>query len=429
MNYCGFKAFTLALLGSTVIVPAVMAQDSEQVTSVFERTRQDLSASGIRSGGMLFYPEIKAEGEFNSNIFATQDNVTPDVNDFIAIVKPSFRLESDWNNNYFGLNASADVGRYTDSSSEDYEDFNLGASTRLDISRGTNIFADLTYADAHEDRGSADSVGRQSVPTTYSTFKALVGFKRDEGVMSFAVNGSYEDANYNDVALIGGGFLENDDRDRETVRGSVRLGFEMNEDYEAFVKFTTIAVKYADSRLDGGPLRDSDGWDVVGGAAFDISGKSKGEFYVGYVKRDWNSASLVDVGDFKFGASLLWNATGLTSMKVAIDRDVTETTVNSNVGSDNEAFAAGILSTRYSVRLEHELRRNLLLGADVAFTRMDFVGTNRIDNMTNYGLGAKYLMNRTFSLNADYKFDRRATDERGQDYKRHSFIVSLSARW
>jgi len=411
-----------------MMAPMAFAQDSEEVMSVYEKYRPDFSAPGVRSGGFLFYPSVGAKGEFNSNIFKTDDAATDDVDDFIAVISPSFALVSDWNNNYFGLNASADIGRYSDNDGENYEDFDFGANGRIDMSRGSNIFADLTYAEKHEDRGAPDTDGGQSEQTQYSTLKAMAGFKRDEGVMSFAVDGSYEKSDYDDVALIGGGTLNNDDRDRETVKASVRLGFDMNEDYEAFVKFTTVKVSYDDSTEDGGPLRDNDGWEVIGGAAFDVGGKSKGEFYVGYVKRDFDSATLAQAGnisDVKFGASLLWSATELTSVQFSIDRNVTETTVR----SVNGKAASGILSTLYSVRMEHELRRNILMNVSGSYSNLDFQNIGREDHMTKLGAGLRYMFNRNFSLNADYAYDKRATGVDDQDYKLHSFIVSLAAQW
>jgi len=428
MQNHSFKTLSLALLASTVMIPAVVAQDSEEVMSVYDKYRPDFSAKGFRTGGFLFYPAVRVDGEFDSNIFSTDDANVADVDDFIAVIKPSFGLVSDWNNNYFALNASADIGRYTDNDTENFEDFNFGASGRIDISRGSNIFADLTYADRHEPRGAADAVGNQAEQTQYSTLKAVGGFMRDEGVMSFAVEGSYEKSDYDNTPLNGGGTQINDDRDREVVNGSVRLGYDLNEDYEAFAKFTVTKVTYDDSRQDGGPLRDSDGWDVIGGAAIDVGGKSKGEFYVGYVKRDFDSATLAAAGnisDFKFGASLLWSATNLTSVRFAIDRDVTETTL----GSVNGKPASGVLSTLYSFRMEHELRRNLLLNASGSYNNQDYQNIGREDHVTKFGAGMRYLFNDNLSLNADYGYDKRATGVDNLDYKRHSFIVSLAAQW
>lgn len=425
MQKRALKSLSLALLGSTVMVSAAAAQDTDQVMAVYDRYRPDLSAEGIRSGGFLFRPTIAAEGKFDSNIYADNAN---EVDDFIAIIKPSFRMDSNWNNNSLSFYADAAIGKYSDSGDEDYEDFKVGSYGRLDISRGSNIFYDLSFSKEHEDRGSADNQS-QLAPTEYDVLKAVVGFERDEGIVSLAIDGSYEKRDFDDVGTAGqAGFLDNDSRDRDTLKGSVRVGYELNPEYEAFVKFTAVKVEYDLSRTAGNTLRDSDGWDVVGGLAMNITGKTEGEFYVGYVKRDWDNIGFNDVSDFKFGASILWSG-DITSARIGVNRDVTETSVA--VGG---LPAAGIVTTNYSLRLEHELRRNLLLNADTSFTKMNYTeaagatGT-RTDDVFSIGAGMRYLWNRNLSLNADYKYGERAAGVPFFDYDRHSFIVSLSAQW
>jgi hypothetical protein len=430
MKNLGFKSAAIALLTTTALVPAANAQNADEtVQSVYERYRPDYSAAGVRSGGFLFYPTIDLDGVLDSNIYKSDDN--EEVDDFVTVIKPAMKLSSDWSRHMFELTAGAEIGLYADHGSEDYEDFNFGASTRLDMAEGSSFSLGANYVDEHEERGSPDEDGSQVEPTPYSEFTVNAGFKRDKGLISFAVDGSFVKSDYDDVDLIGSNdHLENDDRDRETVTGSVRLGYHMNDDYEAFVKFTTIAVKYDPAKREvGGPLRDSDGWDVVGGTAFDVGGKSVGEFYLGYVKRDWDSDQFKDVSAFKFGGSLLWSATGLTSVKFTADRNVAETTATADDGSGNRIAAAGLLSSRFGFELEHELRRNILLKATGSFNKLEFLDTIREDDMTQLGLGAKYMLNRTFSVSGDYKYDQRATNEADQDYKRHVFMLSLGAQW
>lgn len=417
----------VALFSTTMMVPAVFAQSADEpLTAVYDKARTDYDAPGIRSGGFMFKPSIKGEGKFDSNIFASDGN---EVDDFIAIIKPSLRLDSNWNNNSLGFFADAAIAKYSDNGAEDYEDINLGMNGRIDITRGSSITTDLTYSKGHEDRGSVDNIGAAAAPTDISTLKAAVGFKRDEGLISFAVNGDYSKLDFDNAALVGGGTLRNDDRDRELVNGSVRLGYHMTDEYEAFVKFTATKVNYTNKPDAGDARRDSDGYDVIGGAAFKVSGTAEGEVFVGYVKRDFDSANFGDVSDFKYGASMLWAPTGLTSARIGINRDVVETTLTSANSSGVVVAAAGILSTSYSIDLQHELQRNLLLNAKASFTKMDFVNTVRSDDLTDLGLGAKYLMNRNFSVNADYTYGKRSTTDANQDYKRHAFMVSLAAAW
>ncbi len=420
----------VALFSTTMMVPAAFAQSADApLMAVYDKQRSDYDAPGIRSGGFMFKPSVKAEGKFDSNIFATDKDATPSVDDFIAIIKPSLKLNSNWNNNSLGFFADAAIAKYSDNGSEDYEDINVGMNGRIDITRGTNITTDLTYSKGHEDRGSVDAIGSAASPTDFSLLKAAVGFKRDEGKVSFAVKGDFSKQDFDNAALIGGGNRRNDGRDRETVNGSVRLGYHMTDEYEAFTKFTVTKVNYTNPPNKGTARRDSDGYDIVGGAAFKVSGTAEGEVFVGYVKRDFDSANYGDVSDFKFGASLLWAPTGLTSARVAVDRNVVETTLRSANSAGVTVAAAGILSTLYSIDLQHELQRNLLLNAKASYTKMDFVNTVRSDDMTSLGLGAKYLMNRNFSVNANYSFDKRSTTDADQDYNRHAFMLGLTAAW
>jgi len=426
MKNLNAKSLVAGLLVTTALVPGVVAQDAEEtVQSVYERYRPDFSATGVRAGGFLFYPTLSVEGKFDSNIYAKDEDVAEEVDDFITIIKPALSLSSNWSSHYFAVNAGAELGRYADNGTEDYEDFNLGASGRLDISRGSNIVADLTYADGHEDRGAPDAVGNQEEQTKFRVLTAHAGFKRDEGLVSFALDGTYQKKDYEDAPLNGGGFLENDDRDREEVSASIRLGYDLNDDYEAFVKLTTSATDYRLDPRDGrnvDEVKDSDGWEIVGGAAFKLGGKTEGEVYVGYISRDFDAGEDNDVSDFKFGASILWSATDLTSVKVAVDRNVIET-----------SLAAGILNTSYALDIEHELRRNLLLKAGVSYSDMEFLNASivppRNDDVTKLTLGGKYLLNRNFSLGADYVYDQRSTTAVDQDYNRHAFMVRLGAQW
>jgi len=308
-----------SLLASTALAPAAFGQDqsaeADAVTSVYERYREDYNAPGIRSGSFLFYPSISAGAKYDSNIYAQESGVT---DDFIAVIKPSMAFVSDWNSDALQVFADADIARYADNGSEDYDDFNVGASGRKDISHGTEIHADILYSDGHEDRGSADAVGNQVAPANTSTFKASIGFKRDVSVLSLAVDGSYQKLNFDDVALNGGGTLNNDDRDRDRKKVKARVGYELADGREAFIQAAMDRVEYDNSKEDGGPQRNSDGYEVVAGAAFDLTGKARGEVFAGYMKRAYDSDTLGSTDGINFGAELLWNVTGLTSFTGSI---------------------------------------------------------------------------------------------------------------
>lgn len=419
-----------ALFGTTALAPAAMAQDAasadEQVRAVYERSRPDYDAPGIRTGSFLFYPKVEAGLKHDTNIYAQESGVTKD---FLAVIKPSFNLVSDWNSDYFSLMADANIGRYFDEGSEDYEDFKVALSGRKDISRGTSITADASYSEGHEDRGSPDADGANETPVKFATTSAKLGFKRDLSVLSLAVDGSYEKRDFDDVDRIGGGVANNDDRDRDRLRGQIRFGYEMADGYEAFLRGSMDRVEYDNSKEDGGPQRNSDGYEVVGGAAFDLTGTAKGEFYIGYMKRAYDSNSLPSTDGINFGAELLWNMTGLTSFTVAVRRSIDETTVGGLDADGDPTDASGILSTNVFGRVEHELRRNVLMFASGSYTMQKFQRTTREDDLIDFSAGAEYLMNRNVRVGLKYDYKYRDTNEVNQDYSRHAVLVNLKAQW
>ena len=435
--YMNTKTMTsmLALaVAAGVSVPAA-AQDGaqDQVVSVYERARPDFSAPGARSGSFIFNPTIDAVGRYNSNIFARRAGATAtnpgEIDDFIWAIKPGFSLTSDWNQNFFQFTADADIARYTDNSREDYEDFFLNANGRIDIERDMFFSWGVGYSDQHEDRGSPDTNGLQSEQTTFDKFTANVGFTRDQSIASIAVNADYESLSFSNPDLIGGGTLNNEDRDRERFHGSVRLGYELDQYYEAFIQLDANRIEYDNSQADGGPQRNSDGWEITGGAAFDLTGTSYGEFYVGYLKQNYDSNSLSNIDAFTYGASLLWNPSGLTSWRASVNRDVVETVVADVDSAGGLAFASGILATSFRLEMEHELQRNFLVKAAAGYSKYDYENTVREDDNYDATFGAKYLLNRNFSLNADYTWDYRSATTQGQDFKRHVFMVGLTAQW
>lgn len=430
--YSTTSLLALAMTAGLSVSAAAQDAASDEVVSVYDRSRPDYSAPGARAGSFLFNPTISTSVKYDSNIFGSRAGATAqipgEIDDFIFQIKPGFKLTSDWNQNSLQVFADGDIAKYGDNTGEDYEDFNFGFNGRVDVSRGTSIDIGASYHDLHEDRGSPDNNGRTDAPALYDIFRANVGFTRDLSLVSLTVRGEYENSDYDNADLIGGGIFNNDIRDRERLTGIVRLGYEVDEYYETFIRFKANSRTYDDSQATGGPQRNSDGWEAVVGAAFDITGTSEGEVFVGYVEQNYDSNSLENLDAFTFGASMLWNPTGLTSVRGSIARTVQET-IAVEVVNGFVTPASGILATSFNLQLEHELKRNVLLKGTAGYSKSDFLNTSRSDDNFNASLGTSYLLNRNFSLDATYSFSGRNTTEAGQDLKRHLFMVGLKAKW
>lgn len=405
-----------ALIATTPVAGFSNSVSPQSVVSVYERERPDYDAQGVRAGSFKILPKVGLSFESDDNIYARD---TREEDDTITTVSPNVVFESDWNRNAVELDIGADVGMYGDNDDEDFEDYHAIFRGRYDVQEKTFIFANLSYENLHEERGAPNANGNSSEPTEYDVLTAGLGFTRQLRRISLTVDGSIRELDFDDVNAIGGGIIDNDFRDRSEVNGNVRVGYEFKPNYEAFVKLGYNTRSY-DQAVSSG--RDSDGYDVSVGTAVDISGKTRGEVYVGYMEQSYDNSNVFkDIDGVKYGGDLLWNASALTSLRASISRSIEETVLGN---------ASGYILTGYKVSVEHELRRNILLGANIGLTNQEYDGgtLNRDDDILQGGLEGKYLINNRFSVGASYEYTDRDSNIIGADYKKNVFMLTLNAQ-
>jgi hypothetical protein len=68
-------------------------------------------------------------------------------------VRPQLDVRSDWTNHAVDLRAGTTIGRHADETDEDFNDFSVGASGRLDITGQSNLRGDVSYHQALQREG------------------------------------------------------------------------------------------------------------------------------------------------------------------------------------------------------------------------------------------------------------------------------------
>lgn len=400
--------------------PHVVAQSASgaatdnRTTTVVNRPRPELDAQGIRAGSFLVFPSVEISEAYNDNIFATQ---TDNKDDFITTILPAIRAQSDWNNHSLSFNASSTIDRYATNDREDTEEFSVGTNGRLDIRRDTNVSAGLNFNSLTEERGSPDDANGLE-PTEFTRADATAGFFNRWNRVSLTANGRVRQFDFDDVAT-STGTTNNDDRDRDEYRLSVRAGYEIQPQYGAFVEAILTSIDYDQQTDDNGLRRDNDGVELRAGARLDLTGLLFGDVYAGFINRDYDDAALASVEEVTAGVDLTWNATPLTTVVGTLNRSVSETTL---------ASASGNLSTSAALRVDHELLRNLILTGRLGLSRDEFEGTTREDDYLRGALQARYLLNRNFHLSLRYEYTDRDSSTAGADYDRNIVFLRLRAQ-
>ncbi len=407
----------LAAVGVACVIDGpAFAQAPQRGEPVALRARPDYDAQGVRAGSFIIRPSIGVSEMYNDNIFSTQTN---EDHDFITAVLPELLINSDWNNHALNFRGTGDVGRYARSSGEDYEDYSLSVDGKIDIRRDMYLDAGISYSIGHEDRGSPDDVNGVE-PTKTNDVVPRIGFFNKWNRVSLKLDGTAIIKDFDDVALSTGAITNNDDRDRTKYKVTTRLGYEIQEEYEAFVEGSYNTIDYDDAVDDAGVNRDSDGFDFKVGARLDLSGIVTGDVSVGYLRQDYDAATLETISGPTLGAALTWNVTSLTTLKGNVERFISETTQGGTSGS---------MTSKVGVLVDHELLRNLLVGGNASGAIQKYRGNGREDDIYEAGLYAKYLINRNFRLDATYDWYRNISTDGGESYSQNKFLVKLTAQY
>jgi len=362
--------------------------------AVRARPRPDYDAVGLPLGSFRAWPKLALSTAYDSNILRSENNATSDL---IARIAPAMRLESDWPRHRLTLSTVAEIGLYARHESENFADAEAAAAGTIDIQRDLRLEISAGLAHGHEERGSIDGDGGTE-PVTHLRWAGAMALAGDRGRFGYQIGADFARTDYRDVPAVGGGVLNQDDRDHQVLTGSAQLGYRAWRDGNLFLTGRVARTDYDAARDDSGFNRDSRTQTLVGGLEMDWNGITFGQIYGGWFSEQYDDAALRNLSGFLAGAEVAANVTPLTTVTLRASREALPTVT---------AGASALVQTKASLGLDHELLRNLVVGANVQGRRLQFKGLDRSDDLWAAGIGADWLLNRSMSLRLHYDFDMR----------------------
>jgi hypothetical protein len=396
-------------------LPNVFGEDVPRGQTVQNRPRPELDALGLHVGSFYVFPSVTNGVSYNSNVFATHSNAT---SDFVYTLAPQVNVRSDWGRHSVGVSAGGNLGFYYDETAENYKDAFAKANGLLDITTNTKLRGNVELLREHEERSDPDDAGGAEPGIFYTYAGGLEGSHRFNR-LTISLGGDVRRYDYEDVDATGGGTIDQDDRDRVLFRPAMKAAYEFHPGYSAFVRAEGEIVRYDEGTDNSGFKRDSQGFDVVGGASLDLTGLLFGDAFAGIRQRYFEDSRFDSVTGPVVGATLTWIPTGLTTVTFKADSQIIEST-GLNTSSYN--------STGVGITVDHELLRNLIVSGGGGFRYDDFDGITRTDRFFIGTVGAQYLWNRYLSLGAQYSFSNRDSDVAGNDYTRNLISLLLTAK-
>jgi hypothetical protein len=364
-------------------------------------------------GGFLVKEAVEASGGYDSNPGRFQKPRGSSV----YVIAPELQATSDWTRHAVSVDLR---GTYTgygnkfpanadDCSSSgctgplvspapvnlDRPDFTGKIDGRLDVARDTRITSELRLRLSTDNPGSPNiAAGLEKYPI-YATFGGTVGVEQDFNRLQLQANGNIDRTSYQFSQLTDGTSASNDDRNFNQYGGQARLSYDWKPGLKPFVEVEGDQRVHDLNADFQGFQRDSVGGYVKAGSTFEFSQLLTGELSAGWALRNYQDPRLSQLSGLLTSASLVWTASGLTTVRLTATSSIDETTL---------ANVSGSLSRDYSVQVDHAFRRWLLGTAKFGYGTTDYQGT-RFDNRYYVEGDLIYKLTRTLAIKGSVRHD------------------------
>lgn len=404
----------MLLLGSG-LGAALPAGAQERVPSATGSSdRAAFQPQGFPLGGFRVYPTLRISGSYDDNVLVRGSDKRGDA---VLTVSPQARAQSQWSRHALTVDAYARANRYARRGQLDREEYGVASSGRLDVLRTWVFTGAGSYARSFEQRGTPGDLDFVNRYIGFEEGQASVGISNQFNRVTVGVGAAATGLRY-DTALGGGNLVNQRFRDRNIGSVNGRVSYQYSAITSLFVAGTANRVRYrgdAASTID----RASDGYNVLGGARFEITRLLSGEVGLGYLNQSFRDPRYSDFSGLNYSLRLNYQPTALTGVSVTADRQLT----------DSALFqVGGVLASRVGVAVDHELLRNVLLAADLGYVRYTYRGLDRTDNRWTAGAGVRYRMSRYLSTALSYNRVSQSRDAAfGRDFSSNRFTLSLIA--
>lgn len=393
--------------------PAGQQQElSAREASVLRGPRSD-QLEGILLGSFVLHPRLAVDVEHDDNIFRTETNR---VSDWVFRVRPGLTLDSDWDQHALQFYAQAELARYASNGSENYEAFQIGTRGRFDINDELAINGEAEFSRIHLPRGQPGSVGG-GIQSTVHQITTGVSISYNGDPIYARVGPRFQRVMY----VEGDGGI-NQNYNIYEIAG--RIGYKITPELSVFIDPSYQWVRYDRTVDPFGFQRNSEGFDIRAGVAYDITRTITAELGLGYFRRKFSDPRLAPISGLSALARLYWNPTDTISIELEGKRGVTEyRTAVGGIASGNA------INTGAQVRVGFLPIDQLLLDAGFAWNQYDYTGPlSRTDNYYTFDIGAKYYIIPQIFVGPRYIHERRTSSTAGFNYRDNRFMLTLGGQ-
>ena len=367
---------------------------------------------GIRAGAFLLRPALELTAGNDSNPART----TNGRGSAVLIVAPELQVNSDWERHELTANIR---GSYADYPSVHFADrplMDARVNGRIDVTRDTRVDLETRYILSTENPGSPNLPAGIAKLPIYTQFGGTAAIDQRFNRLDVSLKGTVDRYDYANSLLTDGTSFSNKDRDYNQYGLQARAGYEITPGLKPFVELG-VDKRVHDLTPDRfGFDRDSDGIAPKVGTTFEITRKLTGEISVGYLTRTYKDPQLPDLRGLIANSSLVWTATGLTSVKLTATSAADESTIPG---------VSGLFRRDVGLEVYHAFRRWLLGTLKVGWGLDEYVGLDREDKRYAASVGLIYKLSREMQLRGELREVWLRSNVLGADYTATVLLVGL----
>jgi len=381
--------------GILIAAPSLPDYDRGRNVSVVDRARPDYEPLGIRRGSFMIYPRLDTRIGATDNVYLTDRDRK---SDFFVELTPSFLASSDWSRHQISFAGGAALRRYLTEAPRNQNEWYLNALGRADFLGNFSL-----TVEGQASRNQEPPFGGASRPdiaaiSSYQRRTAIARGQFSSGRSRATLAYDYNAFEFSDLKFRNGSRASQSDRDRGIHRVTGQVERALSPSLSVFGQVSYAHTDYARPLLTGAANRDSNGARILAGVNFDLSAFIRGGIGVGYVTRKYVSPLYSDVSGFSTEAKVEYFPSDLTTFTLGARRLLDD----SSIGATGAFF-----ENQIRLRVDHEIRSNLLLFAASEYAHQDYVNSNLEGDIFRMSGGGRYFVSRRVQIESSIGYNKR----------------------
>lgn len=416
------RTFTsICLLGAGASVFAVdtaAAQgyfQRDRYEAVQERRQPEFDPVPVRAGSVIVEPALETLVIFDDNALGEDNDAESDT---IFRFAPRVNARTDWANHEIAANVNVEHLEYQDLSDESRTNIRGAVRGRLDVNREFSLNARIFGEDLTQTRREV-SASQFFENVEYTNIGGSVGADYEAGRVRLSGRVQTAKLDFDDVRTLPSAPValidDQDFRDRTENAVIGRASYAVSPDIALFVQGEVNERDYDEDFVQN---RDSDGFVLTAGTNFELSSLVRGDLAIGYLEDNPDDPAQQKLSGLALDGRVQWFPTRLTTVTVDGSRRATDPGIDT---------VSNAITTAYRGRIDHELRRNIVLFGELGYSEQDFENNAVLnDEVTDFGAGATYKLNRNVHLNGYYRYYDRESDGAGRNFEQNVIGIGLT---